>query len=515
MNASRDLSHGADVERPEAASGQRSQCRLVSPRRLKRRRPLEVGEGMPRPPVRRPRGRLQTDLVDERAVLVLLRPSLSRLGLLPCLLGPPPRLVRHAGLELGLVRAFAHQHGERRRPGDAEQHGDRQRRCEQGLHRAASAPPHGLPDTPRSPGGDRTTVEVTLQLVQQVGRGRVPCRRLLLQALQADRLQVAVDGTVALRRRDRVVLGHLPQRLDGRRAEERRAARQQRVENRAQRVHVGGRSDQPRHPGGLFRRHVAGRPLHHARLGQPRVLLDELRQPEVGHLRVARLVQQHVARLQVPVHHVPVVCVPHGLGDLKEQLGRTPGRKRPLGQQVAKRPAGDERHRVVVQPLVLAHLVDGDDARVLEPRRRLGLGAESPHVRLGREMGGEDRLECDVAVQSSLPRSEDDPHAAPGDLLEQVVLAEPGRGTCQRERSAGLVRRGSVPGGRGRGGGVGRAVVREEVRSPLVSRVHQEWDAVQPTVTHGALGRPRRGNGTALRTGLHDGDDGDSGRKPN
>ena len=74
--------------------------------------------------------------------------------------------------------------------------------------------------------------------------------------------------------------------------------------------------------------------------------------------------------------------------------------------------------------VVLADLVDGHDVRVVEVGRRLRLGAEALHVGRRRQLAGQDHLEGDDAVQAHLPRLVDDAHAAAGDLLQQLVVAE-------------------------------------------------------------------------------------------
>ena len=51
----------------------------------------------------------------------------------------------------------------------------------------------------------------------------------------------------------------------------------------------------------LLRRHERGRADDRTRLGQLAVPLDPLRQAEIGHIRLASLVQQDVRWLQIPV----------------------------------------------------------------------------------------------------------------------------------------------------------------------------------------------------------------------
>ena len=74
--------------------------------------------------------------------------------------------------------------------------------------------------------------------------------------------------------------------------------------------------------------------------------------------------------------------------------------------------------------LVLAHLVDWHDLRMVQVGRRLRLGAEPLHFTARREASGQDHLERDQAVERHLPGLVDDPHPAPRDLLQQLVVAE-------------------------------------------------------------------------------------------
>ena len=143
----------------------------------------------------------------------------------------------------------------------------------------------------------------------------VPPRRLLLQALQADRLQVARDRRIEPPRRHRLVADDLEHRVHRRGRLERRPAGDQGIERRPQRIHVGRRADLAPLAAGLLRRHVAGRPHDLARAGQPAVALHLLGQAEVGDPRVAVLVEQDVGRLQVAVNHAALVGILDGLGD--------------------------------------------------------------------------------------------------------------------------------------------------------------------------------------------------------
>ena len=110
------------------------------------------------------------------------------------------------------------------------------------------------------------------------------------------------------------------------------------------------------------------------------------------------------------------------------------------GLQPARRPAeirnpkseirnllGQARTRHVVHrekelTRVFANLVDGDDVRMLQAGGGFRLGPK-PGGQL-RPAEGQHQLQSDDPVQTDLPGAIDDPHAAPGNFLEQLVVAK-------------------------------------------------------------------------------------------
>ena len=138
-------------------------------------------------------------------------------------------------------------------------------RGQAGRGRVPAAPAPGpLPDRDR-PRDDRLAGEEPAQVLGQRGGRVVALRRLLLQALQRDRLEVARQAGDQPRRRHRLGVLDLLERLQGGRAPERRAAGQQLVEDRPQGVDVGERPDLLGLALGLLGGHVAGRA--HDRVG--------------------------------------------------------------------------------------------------------------------------------------------------------------------------------------------------------------------------------------------------------
>ena len=84
----------------------------------------------------------------------------------------------------------------------------------------------------------------------------------------------------------------------------------------------------------------------------------------------------------------------------------------PLGQALREALALDEAHGEIMLPLVLAHLEDRHDPRMIEVGRRLGLGVEPLDVDVVGELAGKDHLERHGPVEAHLPGQEDDAHAA-------------------------------------------------------------------------------------------------------
>ena len=74
--------------------------------------------------------------------------------------------------------------------------------------------------------------------------------------------------------------------------------------------------------------------------------------------------------------------------------------------------------------LMHAHFVDGHDVRVLQGRSRRGFSAKAVDGILSREVARQNELHRHDAVEAALPRAIHDTHAAAGDFLQQLVIAE-------------------------------------------------------------------------------------------
>src|SRR5262245_5907640 len=98
-----------------------------------------------------------------------------------------------------------------------------------------------------------------MQVVGQSLRGPVAALGIFLQALEADRLQIARHLGLKTPYRHRFLFEHLVERLERGGSAERRTAGQQLIEDGAEGVDVGRGTDGTALPGRLFGGHVAGR----------------------------------------------------------------------------------------------------------------------------------------------------------------------------------------------------------------------------------------------------------------
>ena len=99
----------------------------------------------------------------------------------------------------------------------------------------------------------------------------------------------------------------------------------------------------------------------------------------------------------------------------------------------------DEAHGIERLPLVLPHFVDGDNMRVIQARRRLGLDPQPPREIRRIQRTRQDHLERHGTIQAQLVSPVDDPHAAAANLPLDPVVAEPvrERGVDDRLKAGG------------------------------------------------------------------------------
>ena len=293
--------------------------------------------------------------------------------------------------------------------------------------------------------GNRHSTQVPLQVVHELPCPGIAPGRLLLQGLEDDGVQVAVQGAgqrppVRCSNSGRG-FRHLPRRLGGLVLANRALdlegrpilgavgplTRKELVEENTQLVDVGGGRDLL--SADLLRGGVRGgeEPATRPRGGELGVLLEELRDPEVQQLHLALLVHQDVGRLQVPVHDELTLgiakCVAH-VGEEPESSPHTqprlvavPGDRHPVDVLHRQPRAAVGRDPTVVQP---------GDVPMLEPCEYLSLTEEPldqvPPPDMGRmnQLDGDPLLELTVHPLGKVDRS----HPSLAHQLDEAVGAD-------------------------------------------------------------------------------------------
>ena len=337
-------------------------------------------------------------------------------------LGPLPR-------RLGLHprRPFpGHGRPHRTHPGTA--------RCHRGSHHnrrhrqpapTSAQPTRHLAARPIRPRPHRLPFQEPVHVRHHLAHRGIPARRPLLEAAQANGLQVLRDPRAQRPRARRLLRQHRPQRPRRRLAPERRPVRQQEVQQPAQGEHVRHRPGLAILVRGLLRCRILGRSVPHRPVDRSRSRTRPSRQPEVRQAHVALRVHQNVARLQVMVKQPMLMRVRHRLRNAPEQPRRLHRRHHPRGQPAAQVRALHPFHREVHAPVRRPKLMDPDDPRMIQARRRRRLVLQRARRIVARIHGLRmNQLQRAPAPQLPMPRPVNDPEPAAGHLRLQVVGAQ-------------------------------------------------------------------------------------------
>jgi hypothetical protein len=155
-----------------------------------------------------------------------------------------------------------------------------------------------------------------------------------------------------------------------------------------------------------------------------------VRDAEVGELRrlAAVLGHDHVLRLDVAVDHAALVGVCEGIGQRDADSQDVAVAQLPVGRELRERAAVHQLGDEVARSRLLAGVVQGDDAGVVEPRRgdRLAPGA-LVGVAVGR-----DHLDRHLAVQALVQGGVNGAEAAAAEPAAEAVAAQDERGRSGR-----------------------------------------------------------------------------------
>jgi hypothetical protein len=271
--------------------------------------------------------------------------------------------------------------GERRGAPAKQRNADHQRRAddregEPDADQRNRPPPRGrqrAPGRPRRPRPHRLAPEKPREVLGERARGRVPPPGLLLQASEHDPLELRRHRGGRGAGRDGLLLDDPHGDVQRRGAVERRPARHEVVERRAQPVDIRAPVQRVDLAARLLGTHVRGGADEQAGCGHRRAPVDRPREAEVDDEQPARRVTHQILRLDVAVddavgvHHVERQRgVPDGL-DRRAEIGPRPCQRLPF----------DVRHRDVRAALVRADLVDGGDPPVLDGREHPRFALES------------------------------------------------------------------------------------------------------------------------------------------
>ena len=159
----------------------------------------------------------------------------------------------------------------------------------------------------------------------------------------------------------------------------------------------------------------------------------ELRDPEVGHLRLARGQHDHVRGLDVAVNDTLRVRVAQGAGHLRRRSAtRGPLERPPRASSASVWPRSSSRAmKSAPRRRVAPHVVHDDDPRVLQLGRDLGLAQEAllvgAQLVVAAAAGAADDLERHRAVEHGIARLVHDAHRAASELAQDLVASDRGR----------------------------------------------------------------------------------------
>ncbi len=151
------------------------------------------------------------------------------------------------------------------------------------------------------------------------------------------------------------------------------------------------------------------------------------RDPEIGHLGVAVVVQQHVLRLHVAVNEALAVSERKCSADLEPELQRAAHGQRPAAlDELLEVLALDDLEDDELLPILVTAVDDGDDVRVRELGDRASLSPEALDVLLVLAVLVVEHLQRDVAFEQRVECAVDARHPAGSEDVLELVPARNG-----------------------------------------------------------------------------------------
>ena len=121
---------------------------------------------------------------------------------------------------------------------------------------------------------------------------------------------------------------------------------------------------------------------------------------------------------EVAVQNIFCMGEVDGLRNFLDVLDCLLRRQRPGADRVGERACADEFHREKGQALLLAHIIDGHDVRMLQLSNRQRFGAKSLPKFGTSELASREYLQSDFTIQAELTCEIDDAHSAAADFFQ-------------------------------------------------------------------------------------------------
>jgi hypothetical protein len=138
----------------------------------------------------------------------------------------------------------------------------------------------------------------------------------------------------------------------------------------------------------------------------------------------AHFINQNVPRFDVSMQNAVFMRVMNSTGQLHDKFGRAPNRYRLASDHFVKLASFDEVHAEVALPILLAHLVDGNDARMVKLSGSFRFPSKALQMRFGSPRAQANYFERNGTIETLLVRPINHPLPASTDFFQQLVIAK-------------------------------------------------------------------------------------------